>query len=151
MVKKMTLQHCSTTCTAAKPLNIRIYLCQFSTLRGRRSFNQTSLQLNVNEFVLTKLDPECGLAQPQLVQNIFCLPCWHLPGRFWLPHPASRVLFGSAPGWLETFFLASRSGSLCRECMPARCTCANLWVYKKKQHFCIDPIRVPKKTIFQKF
>ena len=27
----------------------------------------TSLQLNVNEFVLTKLDPECGLAQPQLV------------------------------------------------------------------------------------
>ena len=25
------------------------------------------MQLNVNEFVLTKLDPECGLAQPQLV------------------------------------------------------------------------------------
>ena len=25
------------------------------------------MQLNVNEFVLTELDPECGLAQPQLV------------------------------------------------------------------------------------
>ena len=30
----------------------------------------TSLQLNLNEFVPTKLDPECGLAQPQLVEFI---------------------------------------------------------------------------------
>ena len=29
------------------------------------------MQLNVNEFVLTKLDPECGLAQPQLVMFNF--------------------------------------------------------------------------------
>ena len=29
------------------------------------------MKLNVNEFVLTKLDPECGLAQPQLVSLTF--------------------------------------------------------------------------------
>ena len=35
--------------------------------------NKASLQLNVTEFVLAELDPECGLAQPQLVY-IFSMP-----------------------------------------------------------------------------
>ena len=40
------------------------------TLRGKRSCDQVNyarLQLNVNKFVHTKVDHECGLAQPQLV------------------------------------------------------------------------------------
>ena len=31
MVNTVTLQHCSYTCSAAEPLNIRLYLCHFST------------------------------------------------------------------------------------------------------------------------
>ena len=37
-------------------------------------WKKANWQLNVNEFVLTKLDPECGLAQPQLVMSHLIRP-----------------------------------------------------------------------------
>ena len=46
---------------------------QRSCLRGFFSNSSQVISNYVNEFVLTKLDPECGLAQPQLVFVILLL------------------------------------------------------------------------------
>ena len=87
MVKTVTLQQCSTICSGAEPEILHDdslsgkdqvngqnsdpaalqYYMQCCRKRSCDQVNQASSQLNVNEFVLTKLDTECGLAQPQLV------------------------------------------------------------------------------------
>ena len=56
MVKKVTLRrHCSTKCSAAEPLNIRLYLCHFQWIELK--YCMINLLVKRIKYMLKKSDP----------------------------------------------------------------------------------------------